>query len=268
MPGKADFAVLLRCWRAQRGLIASATFVHAATKSLKNFSFESWHAYTAANARSSECEPKVKSTRMPAISFLAWERRTFTPETRSLRRAGTEPDVVAYLLPQPVHLIVINIVVANVGQGPARNVEVEFDADPEDFSSHRVRYPARVKRRVAAVLPQGERYVQLFGAGEDLYRPDPMKDFSIHVHFTDSKGVSRQTTSRASVMEFLGYGGFDPPEYEIAKALNKIAEKLDGWSSGNSHLKIETLTQNEQREIDNKRRERVEQAKQARKPPG
>jgi hypothetical protein len=118
MPGKADFAVLLRCWRAQRGLIASATFVHAATKSLKNFSFESWHAYTAANARSSECEPKVKSTRMPAISFLAWERRTFTPETRSLRRAGTEPDVVAYLLPHPVHLIVINIVVANVGQGP------------------------------------------------------------------------------------------------------------------------------------------------------
>jgi hypothetical protein len=133
---------------------------------------------------------------------------------------------------------------------------------------NRVRYPARVKRRVAAVLPQGERYVQLFGAGEDLYRPDPMKDFSTHVHFTDSKGVSRQTTSRASVMEFLGYGGFDPPEYEIAKALNKIAEKLDGWSSGNSHLKIETLTQNEQREIDNKRRERVEQAKQARKPPG
>jgi hypothetical protein len=100
---------------------------------------------------------------------------------------------------------------------------------------NRVRYPARVKRRVAAVLPQGERYVQLFGAGEDLYRPDPMKDFSIHVHFTDSKGVSRQTTSRASVMEFLGYGGFDPPEYEIAKALNKIAEKLDG-----GHLEIAT----------------------------
>jgi hypothetical protein len=126
-------------------------------------------------------------------------------ETRELRRAGTEPDVVAYLLPHPVHLIVINVVIANVGQGPARDVEVEFEADPSDFSSHNVRYPAGVKRRVAAVLPQGERYVQVFGAGEDLHKPTPLKDFTIRVHYTDSKSTVRHTSSLASIKEFEGW---------------------------------------------------------------
>ena len=36
-------------------------FVHAATKSLVNYSFESAHAYTSASDRSCECEPKIRS---------------------------------------------------------------------------------------------------------------------------------------------------------------------------------------------------------------
>ena len=41
------------------------TFVQAATKSLTNFSFASSAAYTSATARSSEFEPKTRSTRLP-----------------------------------------------------------------------------------------------------------------------------------------------------------------------------------------------------------
>src|SRR5215468_2426186 len=41
------------------------TLTHAATKSFTNFSFASSLAYTSATARSSEFDPKTRSTRLP-----------------------------------------------------------------------------------------------------------------------------------------------------------------------------------------------------------
>ncbi len=41
------------------------TLFHAATKSCKNFSWESWQPYTSAMARSWEFAPKMRSTRLP-----------------------------------------------------------------------------------------------------------------------------------------------------------------------------------------------------------
>ena len=38
------------------------TFVHAFTKSVKNLSSESEHAYNSASALNSELDPKIKST--------------------------------------------------------------------------------------------------------------------------------------------------------------------------------------------------------------
>src|SRR6266852_8809459 len=60
---------------------AFITLVHAATKSFTNFSFASVHAYTSAKARSCECEPKIRSTRVPV--HLTWfvfrSRPSYTP---------------------------------------------------------------------------------------------------------------------------------------------------------------------------------------------
>jgi hypothetical protein len=46
------------------------TLLHAAAKSFTNFSFESAQAYTSARARSCECEPKIRSTRVAV--HLTW----------------------------------------------------------------------------------------------------------------------------------------------------------------------------------------------------
>src|ERR1035438_8385136 len=59
----------------------SITFVHAATKSFANFSLASEHAYTSASERSWECEPKIRSTRVPVhlTSFVFRSRPSYTP---------------------------------------------------------------------------------------------------------------------------------------------------------------------------------------------
>jgi hypothetical protein len=57
-------------------LSALSTLVHADTKSLTNFSFEPFSAYTSAHARNWELEPNTRSTRVP-VHF-------WTPVARSV----------------------------------------------------------------------------------------------------------------------------------------------------------------------------------------
>jgi hypothetical protein len=201
-----------------------------------------------------------------AITTIVYARSTavIAEENRLLRKAGTEPDIAAYLIPHPVHLVVINLVVANVGQGPAYDVEIEFDADPADFADHNVRYQARQRRRIASVLPQGERYVQVFGAGEDLFKGGALRDFTIVSRFKDARGNQKSdSVVQVSIKDFEGYGGFEPPDYEIAKAIKKLTELADNWSSGFKRLKVETLTQAEQIEINKRQRDERKRAKEA-----
>ena len=58
-------ALFFRRFQARSKRSPFITLVHAATKSFANFSLESAHPYTSAKARKCECEPKIRSTRVP-----------------------------------------------------------------------------------------------------------------------------------------------------------------------------------------------------------
>jgi hypothetical protein len=181
----------------------------------------------------------------------AWLTGLLMLETRRLRRAGTEPDVVAYLLPDPRHLNLLHLIVANVGQGPAHNVAIEIDADASEFAAKGLRIPVAKRLPILSLLPQNERMHQLFGNALDLLTDPPLdlltdpplKDFTIRVHFESIKGDARTKCHRASVIDFKGLTrAGEPPEYQAAEALKKIAQVVDHWSSGFRRLKVQTLT--------------------------
>ena len=71
--------------------------------------------------------------------FTAIVTRMLARENRLLRKAGTEPKVVAYLTPElGRHVPLINLNVANIGQGPAQNVVYSIDAEENDFEEYNV----------------------------------------------------------------------------------------------------------------------------------
>ena len=84
-------------------------------------------------------------------------------ENRLMRKSGTEPKVVAYLKLAPYRANIVNFVLANVGQGPARDVEFTFQADESDFRDHDVRIGNHSDRTLTSMLPQGERIETFFG---------------------------------------------------------------------------------------------------------
>jgi hypothetical protein len=166
-------------------------------------------------------------------------------DNRRLRKAGTEPEVVAYLLPDQRHLNMLNLVVANVGRGPARNVVLEFIGDLDTLQKRGARLLTRSKLPILSVLPQDERFVQLFGNCLDLFDGDQAPpDFTIKVSFQTSSGAPKSTTSRASISDFLGVSRGHSPEHETAEALKQIAKTVEGWG-GFSRLKVETVTAGE-----------------------
>lgn len=96
---------------------------------------------------------------------------------------------------------------------------------------------------------------QMFGAGPALFEGGVLKDFKIHVHFENSKGVKKTNVSAASIKMFEGFGQLGtPPQVEIAQALRKISKELGGWGSGSRRLKVQTITRQEEAERAEKRR--------------
>jgi len=159
-----------------------------------------------------------------AIAALTW---LLAIENRRLRKAGTEPKVVAYLLPHPDGTGAINFVVANIGQGPAKNVRFELDFDESDFVQHEAQL-FNDKRRVRTnILPQGEKISALFGISYKLAgidnKQEILKPFTVNITYDDLRGKLRTSTHILNVSQFLGLKGlFGKP------TIREIADSLEG----------------------------------------
>ena len=159
--------------------------------------------------------------------ITAWLTRNLAKENRLLRKAGTEPKVVAYLKLDPYRANVVNFVVANVGQGPARDVEFTLQADEGDFEDHDVQIRNDSDRTVTAMLPQGERIETFFGIGSPLMKEPRLRPFTVSVRFQDLNGNDDGAEYALDVAQFSGLGVLgSPPEYEIAQTLKKIESRI------------------------------------------
>ena len=68
--------------------------------------------------------------------ILTW---VLARENRLLRKAETEPQVVAYLAIPPLYQNFLNFVLANVGRGPARKVSFEFDVGEKVLDDNEIK---------------------------------------------------------------------------------------------------------------------------------
>lgn len=188
---------------------------------------------------------------------LAYLTGMLAVETRRLRRAGTEPELVAYLLPDRRHKTIVNFEIANIGQGAAREIQFRFIADAEDFVRHEVRLAAEDKARRIAVLPQGERLSTLFAQGFELFKDTPLKPFTVAVRHRASK---KEELFHLDVSDFKGLITVGvPADHEMAEALKKMERTLDNWSSGFKRLKVESISTAEEEE---RRRKMYEEMRQ------
>ena len=104
-------------------------------------------------------------------------------ENKLLRKAGTEPQVIAYLSPHPRIPGPLLFILANVGQGPALNVRFRLVAGGDDFESHDALFPR--PEVPLTVIPQGDRYETFFGMAWGMFAEPRLRPFSVEVTYRD-----------------------------------------------------------------------------------
>ena len=149
-------------------------------------------------------------------------------DNRRLRKAGTEPNLVVYLQPDPQHFVFFRLVISNVGNGPAFDVSIRCYGDLDDLKSHGVKLEQIHDRLVQGVVPPGDSVALHFGDGREFTKNPPIKPFVARLRYTDIKGRSQEQSNQIDPHKFSGlHGPFTPVEERIAKAIEKIEQHLD-----------------------------------------
>lgn len=155
--------------------------------------------------------------------FLWWENRL-------LRKAGSEPNLVAYFEPHPDGTGGLNISIANVGTGPAKNVYFQFTDGSEHFNQYTLVLDCSSKRGPITLIPQGEKISILFAVGHQLFKPNnsntqnPMPPFTVRLEWTSLNGYN--ATYEDYSLDVKPYA--DLPSFMSKPYLLKIADSIDG----------------------------------------
>ena len=182
-----------------------------------------------------------------SASVSAWLTWRLSKDNRALLKAGTDPVVVAYLARTGRYGAFFQLVLENIGQGPAQDVEIFVDASPPDFAGFNLREIAPgTRRKVRSLLPQGERVELMMAVQQELFKDkgeNVLPPFDVAVTYTNLRGVT-STGQRhlIDVSEFSGSSSFSSPEEETANAVKKIERHLEGIASGFKRLHVETIT--------------------------
>jgi hypothetical protein len=155
-------------------------------------------------------------------------------ENRRLRKAGSAPDIVAYLAPHPDGTGAIEFVLANVGKGPAFHVSFQLSYDEADFEAHRVYLVNDKDRTPISVLPQDDKIKSLFGISFELYGKVDDKDigqlkpFDVDIEFVDEIGRKKKSRRTIDIRQFAGLRGIlqKSSTSQVVRSLEKIEDHL------------------------------------------
>lgn len=178
-------------------------------------------------------------------------------ESSLQRKAGTEPDVVGYLLPDERASDVMWFHLKNVGRGTAVRVGFEVLGDVAELHSMGVLLPLDSNRPPISVLPQDEGIRLLLGVAHELVKaPRP-----IVVRLT-YENVKNGRTVKDVVLDVKQFEGFCPTikraEDDMADALKKIVRHLEQLGKGSHRLQVVAASPDdwqEQDDLDRQRRE-------------
>lgn len=150
-------------------------------------------------------------------------------ENRLLRKAGSEPNLVAYFEQHPDGTGGLNITIANIGTGPARNVYFQFLGKSENFTKYDLILDCTIKRGPITLIPQGEKISILFAIGYQLFKPkgsdssEPMAPFSVRLEWSSlGGGKSKCEDYVLDVKPYADLPGFINKPY-----LLKIVDSVD-----------------------------------------
>lgn len=167
-------------------------------------------------------------------------------ENRILRKAGSAPQLIAYYDPHPDGTGGLNITIANVGKGPAREVYFQFRGDSDNFSRYNLLLDCSSRRGPIATIPQDGKISIFFAVGHQLFNPKklkgneekkPIEPFHICLEWKQPNG--RKTYSEEFLLDVKPYS--DLPGFVSKPHSLKLVDSVDRVGKQIGSLKPEVM---------------------------
>ncbi|HCI29730.1 MAG TPA: hypothetical protein DE117_06090 [Fervidobacterium sp.] len=176
-----------------------------------------------------------------AISTVVYAVLTYqlTSETRKMREAQTEPKISISIQHREEYIKLLDMIVENIGQGPAYGVKFEVDPDFEIVKGYFLSQLGFVKNGVAYFAPKQKIEFFLTNIAEG-FNDKVNIEIKIKVTYSSKTGKRYEDEYIISFKELAGLISLESPKSKIAYALERSERDLDKISSYLDQLK-ETL---------------------------
>ena len=185
--------------------------------------------------------------------------RSISKETEMMRKAQTEPNISATSQSEEGYASLIDLVIKNIGLGPAYNVKFEVNPDFEDrLLICKLSEIGFIKNGLQYFAPNQEFQILLTNMAEN-YQEKLKKAFEIKVTYESNIHKPYNNTYVIDFSQQSGLSFGEPPLYKIAKNIEQIQQDINHISTGFTKLKIIRYTKED---IDEENNQFLEQFKQ------
>ncbi len=168
-------------------------------------------------------------------AILTWR---LTSETRKMREAQTEPRVSATIQPREEWINFIDMVIQNIGLGPAYNIKLEANPDFEYAKGEFLSELGFMKNGLRYLAPNQKLQFFLTSMIEDFDKK-VKTPFTIKVSYKNKFGKKYSEDLVIDFSELIGLGQLgEPPLHKIAKNMEDIEKDLHHLSTGFHRMKV------------------------------
>lgn len=182
-------------------------------------------------------------------------------ETRRMRKMQTEPNISVRVESNERAIKFVDIVVENIGAGPAFDVKFRLKDDLKLFANDKFSEIGFIKNGLKYLAPKQKlRYFLL-----DLPRvlnDDSIRPLEINVEFKDYLNENYKSKFEINFDEFRNLSQMgSPPLLEISRSIKKISEDLSYLVSGSRKLKIDSYDKKDREEEEKAWEEQINKSK-------
>ena len=188
-------------------------------------------------------------------AVLTWK---LVAETRSMRKAQTAPKVAVYYESRDDWMSLLNIVIRNVGMGPAYDIKLSLEPSSDSPGAHLLmtELAARnVFNTGIRFLAPGQQYLSYFTNIAEAAEEKLGARLRVTVQYRTAAG--EQQTDQY-VLDFAELRGIlevgEPPLTVIARSLDKVAKAAARVTAGDSRLQVDVWTNRDRNRLREQRR--------------
>ena len=193
-------------------------------------------------------------------AILTWK---LVSETKRMREAQTEPKISISIQPREESINMVDIIIQNIGLGPAYNIAFELDGDFYFFKDRLFSDIGFIKKGIKYLAPNQKKQSFLTSMTEN-YEEKQEISIGIDVNYKNSSGKAYYDNYTINFSELKGLLQLGtPPLHAMARNIEKIKDDIHHITTGFHKPKIVIYTKKEVEEEERAMLEQYEETKKS-----